>query len=303
MIAHGSSTARQALSLFVENDEFPNNVASAAGIAVEVVMKGCLIARSPILVLDSRPTDDALKALAGLREFGPAVDFPTVTFAEAARRMSWVWPNFPYSAASDKVIVVNRNAAVHAGLVDVDDAARSMAIMVRLIEWMHENSVPAAGARTRERSPYEMWTPYEDVARRLAEDDKDSARMRAIGKIADARREFSRRYSTLTPLQMKALFPSLTNAKGKNSSLSEGGYSYYITHEECPACGNTGWLLHGSEIAAVDADEASNVGVKRVAHPEEFDCPICGLTLWAQEVSAVGFTRSIDLGWAESDPN
>lgn len=272
--------ATKALKIYVEENDYAEEVALHAGVAVEAWAKLSLVCESPILLLPDRLGPNTIELLSGKRRLSEKVSFQTVAGDEACKRLKLIQRDFPYSSDYKKDLFEKRNAAAHGAEVTDDDSRRALQCMIRLVNWIWCNDIQIKGGE-----PYALWRPHEELARQLDIEHIEEQAARALERIATARRTYEEQFSHVDHEQLR----SVLAASAKPPAEPGDGFRYIA--RDCPACGNIGWLYCQEVTESSSSDGALECPPGySVMTPYSIDCQICGLDLGFVGLEQVGLS-------------
>jgi hypothetical protein len=277
--------ARQAIRLFVSDDlNEMLQAAISAGTAVELLAKAYLASIDGVLLADKGDRDTML-LLGGHGGLAPAdpLLMRTVGGIEALRLAKHLHRDLPW-LQQDIVALRVRNAAIHMAMVRSDELRAAVVQMSRIGE-----SLLAQLGLDRER----FWGSHEVSVVEYLLDEARTERARIVAaKKAAAQRHLDELLVGLTDSDRRVV---LTVLSGRPPNVS-------IEHDEpqeCPVCGQKGWLVCTVESGTTrqEADEDGGVSemTARTAYPHIFTCPVCELEIEGEELWEFDFPDSIDI--------
>ncbi len=283
----GEAHAHFAVRQWASGDRFAAlQAAISAGCAVELLTKAHLASIEPTLIAQ-RSDPATILHLSGLGtrvESGPT-EITTLGALEALKVAKMLSPEIAFTQ-SDNVVFRARNAAAHMAILDQHELGRAIASMVRIVDSL------IAVSPWPDRA--EFWTedllPAVDAAAQTA---RSESHARLAAKLASARAHVTRLLDGLDSATEAVLRRSLA-ARSPWTSVE------YEMRADCPACGESGWLICGLEDVFSDEvfDDGSVISqvTGKTAWPLFFNCNVCGLDLEQDEVREVDeFPYSIDL--------
>ncbi len=278
--------ARQAIRLFVSDDRNELlQAAVSAGTAVELLAKTYLASVDSVLLADKGDRDTVL-LLGGhgsLASADPLI-MKTIGGVDALRLVKYLHKELPW-IQQDVICLRVRNAAIHMALVQSIELRAAVVQMSRLVE-----SILAELGFDREL----FWGSSHEVSavdHLLDEAKSERARIVAAKKAA-AQRHLRRLLAGLSAEGRRLVLAALS---GRPSNVS-------IEHEEpqeCPICGQQGWLVctveRGEFERQPEEDGGFSVWASRTAYPHVFVCPVCELNVEGEELWEFDFPDSIDI--------
>jgi hypothetical protein len=277
--------ARQAIRLFISDDRNELlQAAVSAGSAVEMITKAYLVNIECALLADKGDRDTVL-LLGGHGTLASAdpLSMKTIGAFDALRLVKHLHKELPW-LQQDIISLRVRNAAIHMALVRSDELRAAVVQMSRLIESI---LVPLKLDRQR------FWGSEESsVVDYLLDEAKTQ-----IARTVAAKKMAARRY-------LDKLLDGLSEEGRRTvlAALSGRGANVFIDHQEsqeCPVCGQQGWLIctveRGDAERQPDEDGGISIWAARTAYPEVFVCPVCLLDIEGEEVWEFDFPVAIEI--------
>jgi hypothetical protein len=254
-------------------------IALNAGTAMEHLMKACLAARSPALLVDLKlglTSWPSLVALCGFPE-GRPTKLRTVGLREVRQRVK----TFVTSRASEAdlaLLIDLRDGVVHAA----QDEEIDERLLVAFVQ--HADAMLA----DMDRSRADFWADRLGVVDALLADAIDKVTRGVNVKLAQAKAAFTRKYGEM-PDELQDLIRRIAPHTGLSDEAAA----------DCPACGSIGlaegeYWIDGDVEFGRDGEAYSWSVVKLTA--SSFSCAHCGLRLTSQaELAAAGMQQVWDM--------
>jgi len=277
--------AQRAIQLFVSDDLNEQlEAAISAGTAVELFAKTYLASIDPALLADKGDRDTVL-ILGGRGALATAdpLLMKTIGAFDALRLAKYLYKDLPW-LQQDAVSLRVRNAAVHMALVRSDELRFAVVQMCRLIE-----SLMAPLELDREH----FWGSHAaSVADYLLDEAKTERARIVAAKKAAAQRYLSRLLLGLDDEIRRVMLAALSG-RPPNTSID------YQEAQECPVCGQQGWLICSVERGDVrqeaEGDGGFSAWADQIAYPYIFECPVCQLNVEGSELWEFDFPNSIQI--------
>ncbi|WP_157465700.1 hypothetical protein [Cellulomonas sp. Leaf395] len=254
-----------------------------AGGAIEMVAKAAIAEFEPLLLSSgSINKGELLDALAALKDVGIRATrmLRTIDASVAVDMVGRIHPSCAVQAKAASQVLDVRNAAVHMGTVDPGHLAAAVGAMAAYI-----NAILDA----QSLDPELFWQEEASEARRLQE-----ARSRRLKRIAEYRIGIAKQV-----FDLKVETWGEEHREGYIQGLERVRPTFDETLDvDCPACGRSavlGWTADIEVERDSDGDYYAAVGGMDF---EGLRCPVCDLSLDADEAQATGF----DGTWVPSPP-
>lgn len=253
-----------------------------AATALEQLTKAVLAARHPSFIVPANDFDSLLRACGEPgRPTKQGARMRTIGAQEAVDRAGHFVAAVQPLTRELKLLVDVRNGVAHLGEVQAEDAERVLVPYLKASEALRD----ALGI---DRPTY--WGEFTDLVDTALKENVEKVRLRVETALANARREFERRFGEL-------------DAKTKEAMLDviASGYRLQKYDEQlldCPVC-DTPAYTYGSVEVEYDEDWDHREGILLGVHPsftfvpQTFGCNACGLELNGRdELEAAGISES-----------
>jgi hypothetical protein len=259
-----------------------------AGVALEHLLKACLVSLNASLIVDARDFDSLLHATGhGQYARTPSAHVRTIGLVEAFKRSKIVLKaSLSVDEKRFSALAEARNGVAHMGVYDRSEAERILSTCLQVADVLLDN----LGVE-----PDSYWGEFSAVHDQLITVDADRTRARYEAKLTNALNTFNERFQGLEGPSWEAI---------RTVVAASVVHELDPVHATCPACRETGWL--DGERAVKDdyiylGNDEYEGGAWVVMTPDVFRCPFCRLELRDVGLKLAGFAREIETGDNPSD--
>lgn len=285
----GQAQARRALAATAQTDAVEMlERAAAAGTALELLMKAYLCGLSPAMLLDRGADADSVLHLTGNGHLssGTYLDVRTISANAALLLLSRISGAPRLQRAVVERVLAVRNVALHMGVVSTADLEQSLRGLVTSAD-----SLATSLGVTEE----EFWgDELKDLAAELRQEVADALKLRVLERRASASQTLARLVTGLGDAARSVLLMHLSGSQRPQVDDWQ-----FVQAQECPVCGQEGWLVGDVERGPLQSERIDwhdvAVWVERTGLATMFECPVCRLELYDEELAVAELPTSLRL--------